>query len=88
MLMKRIFVIVVVMLTSFVVPVGAALAQGAEGEGPAPNPHNCGGTSSFGTIEELGGGQEFGGVVSDVAQEGSADNVTHANCDEPPRQNP
>jgi hypothetical protein len=86
--MKRIFVIVVVMLTSLVVPVGAALAQGAEGEGPAPNPHNCGGTSSFGTIEALGGGREFGGVVSDEAQKRNADNVTQANCNQTPRQNP
>ena len=83
--MKRIFVIVIVMLTSLVVPVGAALAQG---EGPEPNTHNCGGTSSFGTIEQLGGGREFGGVVSDEAHDQNIDNLTHANCDRTPRQNP
>jgi hypothetical protein len=83
--MKRIIVIVVVMLASLVLPVGAALAQG---EGPDPNAHNCGGTSSVGTIEALGSGQEFGQVVSGEAREQNADNVTQANCNETPRQNP
>jgi hypothetical protein len=82
--MKRITVIVVVMLASLVLPVGAALAQG---EGPEPNDHNCGGTTSVGTIE-LVGGEEFGDVVSAEAQEQNADNLTHANCDRTPRQNP
>ena len=83
--MRRIFVIVVVMLVSLVVPVGVALAQG---KGPEPNAHNCGGTSSVGTMEQVGGGQEFGDLVSDVAQEQQVDNVTQANCNQNSGQNP
>ena len=82
---RRIFVIVVVMLASRVVPVGVALAQGT---GPEPNAHNCGGTSSVGTMEQVGGGQEFGDLVSDVAQEQQVDNVTQANCNNDSGQNP
>jgi hypothetical protein len=83
--MRRIFVIVVVMLVILVVPVGVALAQG---KGPEPNAHNCGGTSSVGTMEQVGGGQEFGDLVSDVAQEQQVDNVTQANCNQNSGQNP
>jgi hypothetical protein len=83
--MRRIFVIVVVMLVILVVPVGVALAQG---KGPEPNAHNCGGTSSVGTMELLGGGREFGDLASDVAQVQLVDNFTHANCDENSGQNP
>ncbi len=83
--MRRIFVIVVVMLASLVVPVGAALAQG---KGPEPNAHNCGGTSSVETREILGGGKQFGDLVSDVAQEQQVDNLTQANCNQNSGQNP
>ena len=83
--MRRIFVIVVVMLACLVVPVGAALAQG---KGPESNAHNCGGTSSVGTMELLGGGREYGALVSDVAQVQLVDNFTQANCNQKSGQNP
>ena len=83
--MRRIFVIVVVMLACLVVPVGAALAQG---KGPESNAHNCGGTSSVETREQLGGGKQFGDLVSDVAQEQQVDNNTQANCNQNSGQNP
>jgi hypothetical protein len=82
---RRIFVILVVMLASLVVPVGVALAQGT---GPEPNAHNCGGTSSVGAMELLGGGRQFGDFVSDVAQLQLLDNFTQANCNQNSGQNP
>ena len=86
--MRRILVVLtmaVVMAAIMVVMAAPALAQG---EGPKPNPHNCGGTSSVETREQLGGGREFGEVVSDEAHDQNIDNLTHANCDRTPRQNP
>jgi hypothetical protein len=84
-MMRRIFVIVVVMLASLVVPVGVALAQGT---GPEPNAHNCGGTTSVGAKQLLGGGRELGDLVSDVAQVQLVDNFTQANCNQNSGQNP
>ena len=85
--MRRIIALVTVALVMAMMLAlsGAALAQG---KGPEPNAHNCGGTSSFQTRELLGSGRAFGGVVSDVAQEQQADNVTGANCENNSGQNP
>ena len=86
--MRRILVVLtmaLVMAAMMVVMAAPALAQG---KGPEPNPHNCGGTSSFETREFLGSGQAFGDLVSDVAQDQQVDNVTQANCNNNSGQNP
>ena len=86
--MRRILVVLtmaLVMAAMMVVMAAPALAQG---KGPKPNAHNCGGTSSFETRELFGSGQAFGDLVSDVAQEQQADNVTQANCENNSGQNP
>ena len=86
--MRRILVVLtmaLVMAAMMVVMAAPALAQG---KGPEPNAHNCGGTSSFETRELLGGGKQFGDLVSDVAQLQLADNVTRANCENNSGQNP
>ena len=86
--MRRIMLVVTVALVMALMLAlsGAALAQG---KGPEPNAHNCGGAASFQTRELLGSGRAFGGLVSDVAQLQLADNVTQANCNlNSGRQNP
>ncbi len=86
--MKRILVVLtmaLVMAAMIVVMAAPALAQG---KGPEPNAHNCGGTSSFESRELLGSGQAFGDLVSDVAQQRQADNATQANCNNDSGQNP
>ena len=83
--MRRLVMLLTTMALALLMTAGVALAQG---KGPEPNAHNCGGTSSVGTMEQVGGGQEFGDLVSDVAQGQQADNVTQANCNQNSGQNP
>ena len=85
--MRRILLVLAVALLSLVVPATTALAQG---KGPPLNEHNCGGVSSFVTIEnQEEGGRGFGELVStEYAQEQTIDNNTQANCGDPARQNP
>ena len=83
--MRRLVMLLTTMALALLMTAGVALAQG---KGPEPNAHNCGGTSSVETMEQVGGGREFGDLVSDVAQEQQVDNLTQANCNQNSGQNP
>jgi len=53
-------------------------------EGPTPNGHNCGGTSSFEGTHGPGGGEDFGTAVGDYASSGgSIPPLTVGNCESP-----
>ena len=76
--MRRLLLVVTVALVMAAMLLsmsGVALAQG-----PTPNAHNCGGTSSRTTIDALGG-RGTGQLVSATAREsGGVSDFTNANC--------
>ncbi len=72
--MKRIISVLAVAALMAVMMVASSMPLFAQGRGvgPTPNDHNCGGTSSFNSINdpEYDGGKDFGEFIGDFASSG------------------
>ncbi len=83
--MRRTIMLLTVAVMMAVMMVASSMplfAQG-RGEGPTPNGHNCGGTSSFDSINdpEYDGGKDYGEFVGDYASSGEdVTSLLPANC--------
>ena len=79
--MRRILLVLAVAALVAVMMAVSQAAWAADGPvGPTRNDHNCGGTSSFNSIQD-GGGQDFGTAVGGFASSGEdIPTFTAADC--------